>query len=331
MDLVSIIIPFYNVENYIRICLDSLRLQTYREIEIILVNDGSTDNSRSIAEEFCLSDRRFILIDQANSGLSAARNTGLRHMSGEYVIFIDSDDWVEKTLVEFLIENIKEYKSDLACCRLDFYNEKKNRFYTYGKKFQKTTLDGEEILLDTLLVRNIQTSVCPKIYKTSFLKAHHLSFKEGIVNEDTLFTLLVALYAQRVSFINQILYHSLEREGSISRSSYKRLFIDMDKALEEVRKKMYDENLFMNKVEAFYFARYLKSMLYNLLQAAQRLPYSNYSEAYDVCIKHTRFSEFYRWGGYLPIQHRIMIFVSRSKFLFYMTLKVLNFCGFYMH
>lgn len=331
MDLVSIIIPFYNVEDYLYACLNSISTQTYEHLEIVLVNDGSGDGSRSIAEKFVLKDQRFILIDQPNRGVSAARNAGLSQMSGQYVVFVDSDDWMASSFVETLLRNIKTEDSDFACCRLEYVNKEKGRRYIYGKEFRKPSVEGRDILRDSLLVENIPTPVWGKIYKASFLRKFQLRFEEGIVNEDTLFTSLASIYARKVSFVNEVLFYSLERSGSISRASYKRLLRDMDIALSKVRSKMCDEDVFNGNNEAFYYARYIKAMLYNLLQAAQRLSYSEYSGIYSYCVNQTHYFEYHKWVRFLPIYHQILFSVSRSRLLLYMVLRLLNRSGFYMH
>lgn len=331
MDLVSIIVPFFNVENYIEKCLESLRNQTYRCIEVLLINDGSTDGSRKIADTYCRLDSRFRLIDQSNGGLSSARNTGLRYASGEFLAFIDSDDWVEREFVESLLLDIQMQQADFACCRLGFVNEGRGCTHIYGKKYLIDSLSGEDILLDSLLIKNIPTSVCVKLYRTSFLRKNNLLFKEGIVNEDSLYTPLAALYARKVSFVNQVLYYALERSGSISRSSYERLFRDMDVALNELREKMIRENVFQGKVESSFYARYVRSMLYNLLQSVQRLPYPDYEQAYQVCVHDTNYLKYGKWVRYLPIYHQLMFQVSRSCQLLYVAFGLLNRFGFYMH
>ena len=110
---ISIIIPVYNVEKYLSRCLESVINQSYKNIEIIIVNDGSTDNSFDICNKYKKKDKRVILIDQNNQGLSGARNTGLKHATGEYICFIDSDDYVEKDYVEYLYKLIVKDDYDL--------------------------------------------------------------------------------------------------------------------------------------------------------------------------------------------------------------------------
>ena len=110
--LVSIIVPVFNVEKYLRQCLDSILGQTFNQFEVIIVNDGSTDNSGAICQEYEARDNRIVYLEKENGGVSEARNLGLDFATSEYIIFIDSDDWIEPTYVEVLYEKIEEYQAD---------------------------------------------------------------------------------------------------------------------------------------------------------------------------------------------------------------------------
>lgn len=123
MEKISIIIPVYNVEKYLKMCLDSVINQTYQNLEIILINDGSTDNSGKICEEYKRADSRIILIHKENEGLSMARNTGLDIASGEYISFVDSDDYISGNMVETLYDRLLETQSDMAVCSLQYVDE----------------------------------------------------------------------------------------------------------------------------------------------------------------------------------------------------------------
>ncbi len=111
---VSLIIPVYNTEKYLRQCLDSVISQTFKEFECICINDGSTDNSLPILQEYINKDIRFKLIDKKNEGVSVARNTGIQNATGKYIVFIDSDDWITKDYIEVLYNTIEKYDCDLV-------------------------------------------------------------------------------------------------------------------------------------------------------------------------------------------------------------------------
>ena len=158
-DLISVIVPIYNVENYLLRCLESLANQSYSTLEIILVNDGSTDKSGIIAKQICEQDSRFNLINQPNGGLSNARNTGLKVATGKYVAFVDSDDWAHKDFIKILHQNIKSTQSDFSCCRLSYVRESNFKEVIYGHHYTTNLLIGESIIIDALLVKNIHTPV----------------------------------------------------------------------------------------------------------------------------------------------------------------------------
>ena len=145
--IISVIVPIYNVEEYLPKCLDSILNQTFSNIEIICVNDGSTDGSRKVLEEYKKRDFRIKIVDKENGGLSSARNAGMKVAVGEYYSFIDSDDWIDKTMLEKLYENMTTLNTDISICavhQFDEINQKiddSNPYYTlefFDKTFEKS-------------------------------------------------------------------------------------------------------------------------------------------------------------------------------------------------
>lgn len=189
----SIIVPIYNVEKYLKRCLDNLINQTLKEIEIICVNDGSTDNSLQILEEFANKDKRLRIINQANKGLSGARNTGLEAVQGEYFGFLDSDDWVDLDYFEKLYNRAKECDADIALG--DFIRKGK-----YKHKIRLNLDKEEEFISDNDKFYGSQFYHFPcvwnKIYKTN--KLNDLRFIEGIYFEDGPYTIQALHRANKV-------------------------------------------------------------------------------------------------------------------------------------
>ncbi len=212
---VSIIIPVYNVEKYLRTCLDSVINQTMRNIEIICVNDGSTDNSADILKEYQQKDQRVQVITQRNSGLSIARNTGMARACGEYIYFLDSDDYLEINAMERLFSVCKENVLDVI--HFDF-----DRFYddgTKGRSFERQMnlriYDGVSFLR-WMKEHEMYTSVVwAQMFRREFLEKNKLLFYPGIIHEDELFTFSASMEAQRVAHLRQKLYHHRLRENSI--------------------------------------------------------------------------------------------------------------------
>ena len=330
MPLVSVIVPIYNVEDYLQTCCNSILSQSFNNIEVILVNDGSTDGSCEIAKQIEKKDSRVILIDQRNGGLSAARNAGLKVAKGDYVLFVDSDDWIEKNCIQELYQDIQRNNSDVSCC-LAQYISAMGTIRRGRSSFGINSLTGDEILPNALLVKTFPTSAWGKLYRRDFLHENGLLFKEGIVNEDTLFSIQIACLAKKISFVDKVLFDIWEREGSISRSSFEKLFQDMNIALLSARSFMEEHNCYNEPLDKLYKARYLKSNLYNLLQIAQRLQYPQYCKMYNFCMSSTCYLEYGDFAVFLPRKHRIMYSISKSPFLLFVTMKVLNFFNYRMH
>lgn len=217
--LFSVIIPIYNVERYLRDCLDSVLNQTFADWEAICVNDGSTDKSVVIMEEYASKDNRFSVISQDNGGLSTARNAGMKAAKGEYVVFLDSDDWLEKNALEVLTNHLDG--EDMLCFS-------GRRFFEADKAFRQAdnlkpcsySLGMEYYNDNTLQCRDFAfVCVVLRAYKRSFLIDNSLWFKEGIFHEDNLFTPLVCYHAHRVKQIPDCLYDYRVRSNSITTTS----------------------------------------------------------------------------------------------------------------
>ena len=329
----SVVIPAYNVERYLSKCIESIISQTYSNLEIILVNDGSPDRCLEIMQQYAKQDRRIIVVSQKNGGLSAARNAGLRVATGDYVSFIDSDDWVEPDMFSVLAAHLAGASPDYACFRLQFDNEKTGKSSVYGSPYPIEKLVGRDAILeDTLKVRHIPTSACSKVYNRTFLSDNNLFFEPGIVNEDTLFSIQAACCAEKVTFVNRVLYHTIEREGSISRASYERLCKHMVIALNKAKEYMFGKGLF-EEFEVLYKARYLKSVLYNLLQMAQRLPYKEYRRIWQWNMENSQYKEYNqrKFRMLLPLVHRAMINMSCFPLVCFVVVRLGNLLSIRMH
>ena len=210
---VSIIVPVYNVEKYIYECVDSLLNQTYRDIEIILVDDASPDACPSICDEYALKDTRIKVIHKENGGLSDARNAGLDIATGDYVLFVDSDDYLDLDFYERLYDNAKIYNADIAIGGIKIIDAASNKL---GKQ---CVYNGECEYLTEKILPKIKEGVCwDKIYKSSFLKSNkNIRFPENIVYaEDILFSYLALSNCHKVVFTSGSFYYWMRRGSSIS-------------------------------------------------------------------------------------------------------------------
>ena len=217
--LFSVIIPVYNVEKYLRACLDSMLGQTFSDWEAVCVNDGSTDGSAVILREYAAKDNRFRVVEQPNAGLSAARNTGMKHATGDFVLFLDSDDWLETNALETLAGNLDG--EDMVCFSGRRYLELEDRYLPSDQLEERVYHSGMDYYNENALQRRDFAFVCVvlRAYKRSFLDENALRFKEGIFHEDNLFTPQACYYAQRVRVINDCLYDYRVRGNSITTTS----------------------------------------------------------------------------------------------------------------
>ncbi len=209
---VSIIIPVYNVEKYLAKCLDSIINQTLKDIEIICVNDGSTDNSLEILTDYAISDSRVIIINQKNAGLSAARNTGIDAATGEYIGFVDSDDWVDTNFYENLYNEAVNNQCDIAVAGIIRHYKQQN---IYDLKFINSQISDNLNSKFKLSDTPDCSYVWNKIYKTAKIKEHNLKFPVGKYYEDQYFTPLAFLKSDKLITVPEIFYHYRRHSNSI--------------------------------------------------------------------------------------------------------------------
>lgn len=228
---VSIILPVYNVEQYLRQCLDSIVQQTLNDIEIICVDDCSTDGTIKILEEYAAKDDRFIVIKQEkNQGQGVSRNVGIKHANGEYVGFVDPDDWIDTIMYEKMYDDAISHNSDITICDFIRYFEDVNK---YGKsKFLRRIEDNYNIVYincsknevldkqfynDTLLV--LPMACWHKIYKNDFLKKYNIHFPSYRYLEDVMFNFNAFLNANRISYLEDEFYSYRVRKNSAMRAN----------------------------------------------------------------------------------------------------------------
>lgn len=220
MDL-SIIIPVYNVEKYLKKCIDSVLNMNDIDYEIILINDGSTDNSKMICEEYEQSYPYIHLINKKNSGLSDARNVGLTKAKGEYIAFLDSDDYVKKNSYVSLIHEAKNNNVDIINADANLVYDDKPPIRKTKKKEIYEICDGKKFLIESIKNKNMSMNAPLSIVKLSFIKENKFLFKSGIIHEDELWTPIIYLHAKRVQYSNVVFYMHYQRENSIMHSPNK--------------------------------------------------------------------------------------------------------------
>ncbi len=223
MPKISVIIPVYNVEKYIPDCLDSLCNQTLTDIEIICINDGSTDGSLKILQEYAEKDNRIIIINQENQGQGVARNNGIDIASGEYIAFVDPDDFIDLDSFGVVYSKFKETNVDIIQFDYQTCDENKNfmEYHTLSKEMKKVlgfNLNDNQVfcLKDFKQANFIITRWCAtdKIYSTNFIKQNNIKFSPSKNGEDNIFSFSSTLLANKILYINKYLYHYRMRQGS---------------------------------------------------------------------------------------------------------------------
>lgn len=254
---ISVIIPVYNAEKYLQNCLDSILKQSYKNIEIICVNDGSIDNSQNILNKYARQDKRLISIEKENGGVSIARNNGISMASGEYIAFVDSDDYIESNYIEELYLSIVSNKADLAICKVNNFgclNRVDKLSYNYMELNENYEDEWEEINRNFLLY-----GPCNKLYKTTIIKKNDILFPKDITyGEDLLFNFHYLEYIKNISFTNQTTYfYRKDSPDSLSKVYRDDRFENEIILAESMKKFMIKKNLYNNNMKLYLQTRIL--------------------------------------------------------------------------
>ncbi len=315
--LISIIVPVYNVKNYLKKCLDSLVNQTYKNLEIIVVNDGSDDGSEEICNEYARKYDFIQVIEKENGGLSDARNCGIRAATGEYIGFVDSDDWIENDMYQSLIEVIIKYNADIAMCGryivqgnsvLSLYTSEKIRVYK-----------GNEALKQLLLGKELDSSVCDKLFHKSLIK--DIEFPIGKIHEDIFTTHKIVNKCKKMVHIGSPKYYYYNRKGSITKSQFSKRNFDLIEAYQQIREEY--ENLQFNDIIEFNYNK-------NIIHLLNKIIYSHQEEEFRLEI--LSFKNYFRkniniifFNKYIDSKMKIKILLIVFFYRFYRKVILLNF------
>ena len=258
--MISVIVPVYNVEKYIEKCLKSLVEQTLKNIEIIIVNDGSTDNSKKIISKFAEKYSNIKYYEKTNGGLSSARNYGIKYANGEYVAFLDSDDYVEKNLYELMYKKALQENSDMVEC--DFIWE----YYGKNGDIVKTKKDKRK-KFKTLnqYVKNARVVAWNKLIKKQIIDDFNIRFPEGLIYEDIEFFYKLFPHLNKISYVNIYGIHYVQRNGSILNSNPEKIG-DIFKILDNVIKYYRDLDIYENEMKYRYRRILLGSSMKRILK-----------------------------------------------------------------
>lgn len=210
--MITVIVPVYNVEPYLRKCLDSIVNQTYRDLEILVIDDGSTDGSGRICDEYTEKDARIRVFHTENRGLSCARNLGLDKAKGSWIGFVDSDDWIEAHAIQRFLDTAMTTGADIAACR--FYQEYVDRTIESPGANEPFIVEGDKILRSMLVERKMSEDVWNKFYSAKLF--NNIRYPEGRIFEDYATTYKLIQKSRRLAYIPDCLIHYRNRENSLS-------------------------------------------------------------------------------------------------------------------
>lgn len=273
MDVVTVVVPVYNVEHYLRECLESIINQTYQDLQIILVDDGSTDSSNIICDEYALRDKRVQVIHKDNRGLSDARNKGIDLANGEYITFIDSDDVIEQDMIEYLVQLISKYKADISVCQARYISDdgillKK----PCGEIKEKKVINVLNCIHEFLYSQEIGTVAWRKLYKRSLFQ--EIRYPVGRYHEDVFTTYKLVAISDSIAIGSEVKYLYRIRPSSIMQSSFSPKHLDLVAGKREMSR--FIENKFPDSPDIIELA--YASIIYAANKCVYRIGESNNKE-----------------------------------------------------
>lgn len=299
MPEISIIVPVYNVENYLVRCIESILAQTFKEFELILVNDGSPDNCGKICDEYAQKDSRIRVIHKSNGGLSDARNSGIEISTGKYIGFVDSDDYIEPDMYEVLYNDIKKCNADIACCAyyICFKNERIGSPTSKGLKI----LSVEEAIN---MLPQISPGAWNKLYKKEIFE--EIRYPVGKLNEDVFILMDLLERANKITFNPSAKYYYLQRQNSITKKGFNSKKWDCIDAWK--KNLIYVKNKYPKQIKVIEY-KYFGAYIYILDQLIV-------SENYRSIAEYEKVNKFIKnnilniiLNSYIPIKRKISLII----------------------
>ena len=281
MAKVSIIVPVYNVEKYLRRCLDSLLAQTFRDIEIICVDDGSTDGGPQILDEYACKDSWIKVLHQRNGGLSSARNTGLAHTNSPYVMFLDSDDEFHPEMCELMVNAINEGECDFARSGVELVRFKEDICTAVNDSYFNLPINDGIISLSDANVRIIDSCVTNKIFRRDLIDKYNILFPIGLIHEDSCFYLKYAMVSNSAWVLSEKLYKYILRGNGImsQQGKLKKHSLDYIRIMDDIYDFMQRNGLWEKKAELFFkFYAFFFNIAYH------SMPGEFKDECYDLAL-----------------------------------------------
>lgn len=320
----SIIVPIYNVEKYLRLCIDSILSQTYKNFEVILIDDGSPDRSGDICDKYAEEDIRVRAIHKRNGGLSSARNAGLEVASGCYVIFVDSDDyWDDNKALEHIHKNLTETQADLLIFPAKRFYEEENRYTNIlnfkvdrNRIINSNVNDAVRYMLENNIYR---AAAWNKVIKKEIIDVHQMRFKEGYLSEDMDWCGDLLLYCKKFDYYGNPFYcYRQQRSGSITSGKTEKLVSDKLYMIEKGMKQALQLSTPQKELLASYYAYEYSVTLGVSGEARDRYILKKMKElrgclSYDICNKVKKVRKLYGIVGYELTKKALCLFVQIKK------------------
>ena len=302
---ISVIVPVYNVEKYLEKCLDSLAKQTLKEMEVIIINDGSPDNSDIIIDKYVKKHKNFYGYKKPNGGLSSARNYGIKYAKGDYIAFLDSDDYVTNDMYLKMYEKAISNDFDMVVCDVNYVYPDKEYVVTSNIKNDTTDIKG--------VMNNIYPAAWNKIFKRELFD-NDVYFKEGVWFEDVEFIYRILPFIKSIGVIHEPFNQYVQREGSITNTINKKIYdyvYNMDSIIS-----FYKERKLYNEYRSELEYSYVRYVYATFIKSTMRYNYKDYLESVDFAIKsvHNNFPK-YRKNKYFYKSLKGLYLVMFSKTL----------------
>ena len=328
LPLVSVIIPVYNVESYLKECIESVICQTFSNLQIVLVDDGSTDNSGAICDEYALKDTRISVIHKENQGLGAARNTGMQIATGKYIIFLDSDDYWDVNTIEQLVNVAEKDKLEVVVFSAEPFldgmtGDYSGRSYTHSVQ-NNVVKNGRDSLSVAINNSEYYEQACLRLYLLDYIRNYKLKFEEGVLHEDISFSFLAYFYAERLMCLGDRFYHRRYRPGSIMTSGKLVQSSHGYKIAIEALLDQSDDKSLNNKDKALFF-RHIRSCICSIYKNFRATKKNDKSHAKcnesRMIIRETNSTirKACRVKHGLPFFYRIVFYNFHIGYLFWLT------------
>jgi glycosyltransferase involved in cell wall biosynthesis len=306
---VSIIVPIYNVEKELSRCIDSLLKQSYINIEVILIDDGSTDSCSELCDRYVVIDSRLRVIHRENGGLSAARNSGLDVVTGKYIAFVDADDWVAEDFIETLVTNMEREDADISIVGYTMiWDDGRKRRFSSDKQYY--VFERDEAIRELLIHKKFQCMVCQKMYKAEIF--NKLRFPEGKLYEDVAVGLPSFLLCNKVVCCGKSKYFYYQRSGSIVNSKFSRkklYFLDCCKQIIQ-----YSDSI-DGKYDMEAHSYYLRGIMMILLQIYDSAEENEQNEIISHLRREIRQQKRYLWTSpYLENRKKVVLILMSINF-----------------